>query len=350
MSDIVNMMGDTVTGREKSFPFMTLPYELRKKIYRFAAIKPDGYIGQANTDGVECAIGAQAPELMTAYSLAGLDNDLHFPSNCRHPSHEKEQLFQDFRLYRCVNLALTCREFYAETTAVFFKENGFELCDANDMMQFLFLIGSYRANLIRKLRLLYDINLNVDYFENILQKRRVSGKIFYQNLELQYLTDDVPNSTFVNVLKLIKTFQSLKGFELVYRLKVPGNIFDPIKDGNVGYISNYNRLWFGESFQVDVHTENVLEKLRQDNGKLTHNVVDVLLASVTANDLAEHVNTIVAGKNFLRFLSGILVGACVAHAESCIEYAGVDTYIDYVGGEQKRIMGCPSQESWFGQL
>ena len=57
MSDDIAKISDQI------FPFMKLPYELRHQIYRFAAIKPDGYIGEVDDCGMERAVGAQQAQI-----------------------------------------------------------------------------------------------------------------------------------------------------------------------------------------------------------------------------------------------------------------------------------------------
>lgn len=303
------------------FRFMSLPCELRTKIQRFATIKPDGYIGQADDDGVNCALGAKL-SLNKAFISADPFDHFHFPAGCRHPLHEKKQIFRDFREYRCVNLLLTCRQMYEEVTCLFFKENGFELRDAYDMIQFFLLIGPYRVNLIQKLRLYYNINLTVEDFQALFEHRHIS-KTFYQKLELEYLDNDEPSSDIVRVLNHLKSCKNVKDFDLVYRLQVPGHYFSFAKAAYLGYDLGFAGQWSGQSMQWNVHTEYVLEKLRQDNGEHTSNIIDVGQAVFTANDLAYDVAVFLGREEDFKICASILGLACIAHAENCIENTAV---------------------------
>jgi hypothetical protein len=324
--------------------FMRLPRELRDKIYGFAAIKPDGHIGQIDEDGVACGLGA----VHLHKDLPSDPSDhFHFPSGCRHPIHEKKQIFQDFCDYRCVNFALTCRVVYTELSTVFFKGNGFELRDAYDLKQFLLLVGPFRSSLIQRIRLFHHIKLKVEDFQDVFDPAWVDSLTFYHMLEQEYLDDDEPGSDLVRVLKYIKTCDNIKNFELVYRFEVPGEYFSVAKEGTTGYILNYAHCWFGESMKWEVHTENVLKKLRQDKGddkgddkeadKNADEEIYVELADFKANNLTKELATVQFDEGELDQYSFALMSACIAHAENCIEWAG---------DVENRVMDffCPREE------
>lgn len=329
MSDFIKMSNTVIKIPDNIFPFMNLPCELRQKIYRLIALKSDGYIGQADRGGVKCAMGTAQANFRAAIS-ANFSDDLHAPFGCLHPIHEKQQILKDFRDYRCINVALACRQMYNEITEVFFEGNGFELRDAYDLMQFVLLIGTPCMSLIRKLRLYHYIDLQTEDLQAIFEDPGVGDRTFCDLLATNYLDDDQPGSAIVQVLKYLKSCNNLKDFELAYRLEVPGDYFSIIRatsdyynaaEGtNANYLPNYKHNWLGETMQWSFHTKNVLEKLRQDNGERTNEIFNVEATCFSTNELAEEIATALGRrKMFFGYYAQAMSAACLNHAETCIE-------------------------------
>ena len=295
---------------------MDLPRELRKRICWFAAVKPNGYIGQADDNGVNCALGAQATGI-PAVLAAERPDGFHFPSGCRHPSHEKSQMSQDFRDYRCLNIALTCRKMSEDVDEAFFMGNGFELRDAQHMLQFLRLIGDERASLIRKFSVFYNINLMAQEVQDMFDFSDYKG--FYYLLEQDYLDDDGPTSDIVRVMQYVKTKNNIQKFDLVYRLEIPIDYFMVSKEPNFAEILSSFGFWKGESKQWQLYTKNILEKLRQDNGVGTNRIINVEEGSFWSSDIAEKIAVILGVPGILQPYYRTMALACFNHAETCIE-------------------------------
>lgn len=308
-------------------PLMSLPRELLKKICEFLTAKPNGYIGRADDCGVECALGAEAVERALeaqangAWALLanGGPDGFHFPSDCRHPSHEKNQMAQDFRDYRNLNLARTCRQMSEDVEEAFFQENGFELGDAQHMLQFLRLIGDKHASLIRKFTVFYNINLKVEDVQNMFTFRH--ARVFYYLLEQDYLDDDGPTSDIVHVMKYIKTMNNIQNFNLVYRLEIPQDYFMVSKAPNFANILHSFGFWQGESKQWESCMKNVLEKLRQDSGVGINGTIDIQESSFWSSDVAEKMAVILGVPGVLQPFYRAMALACINHAETCIEWS-----------------------------
>lgn len=299
------------------FPFPSLPFELRDKIYRYAAIKCDGYIGEADPNGVECGLDNEANSTTWDCPLASkLDFavSFHFPSGCRHPIHEKEQLGKDFRDYRCANLALTCSWIYEEVTNIFFKENGFELRDVHSMFMFFATIGMHRVQQIPRLRLYRNIELDIDLYETMFERNGVDTRALYQTLEQEHLNDDEPGSLLVRMMAFLKACFNFQKFDLVYRFEVPGGCFDVVRAGLVS--------WSGETFKWDMQIDNFFEKLRQDVGEGTDQIFHID-SDIKTDSFAKAVAQATDLRDLHGLIAHIVRRACVAHAENCIENSSV---------------------------
>jgi hypothetical protein len=333
MSDIIQMSNALARIPDQVFPFMSLPFELRQNVYRHAAVKRNSYIGQADKHGVRCAIGrAQSSYFHSAHadfqtSIANnLSEEIHEPVGCLHPIHEIKQIHQDFLDYRCVNLALSCSQVHKELTEVFFKDNGFELRNGRDLMEFFLLIGNPCMNLISTLRLYHNINLSNDDFQATFGQL-IDRKTLKSILEIDYLVDDTPASPIVQVLKFLQSCKTIKNFDLTYRLEVPGEFFNDVEAAGTSEVLDYALAfahdWLGKSMQWDIHTKSVLEKLRQDNGVRSTELIKVEKSAFTPNLLACEIAVVLDEKElFLEEYAGAMAKACLNHAETCVESAG----------------------------
>ncbi len=314
-------MSDTpVTTHGQIFPFMRLPYELRHKIYRFAAVRPDGYIGQADKRGRECIIGKLQATFQALIPHTVFDK-IHAPTNCIHPDHEKKQLAKDFRIYGCLNLAGVCRQMHEELTTVFFESNGFELRDASAFIAFVVEIQPVRTNLIRDIRIYHTITLNMEDIEAIFgQFGGVSWETFYCLLEDNYLDQETSCSALLHVLKALRSFNNLQHFDLAYRLEVPAKYFHIWNPMNANYIIKHADSWRGQPMQWDLHTKNVLQKLRQDRKARQEQPIAVEVEQLETNDLTNEVATASGCEQlFFDVYADAMVDACLSHAEECIE-------------------------------
>jgi hypothetical protein len=334
MSDIVTMLGninlsdDIAQIPDKGSPLMNLPYELRRKIWGFAAIKPDGYIGQADDNGVTCGVGV---EVARSGEISLNDEYHHFPHGCRHPAHEWTTILQDYRDYRCSNLALICRQTNVEVSEVFFRKNGFEFRDAHNLICFFSMIGLHNNQLVQKVRLHHNITINKDNFPTIFGATGIGCKTLYLIFEQEYLGQDESTSALVSVLKSLKSWDKIKDFQLVYRLNIPGSCFNVARSADTGILLDIEHYWRGENMQWEIRTKNVLEKLRQGKNGSTTSPIAVELDFFTANALADAVATTFGRRHrYFVLYADVLIDACLAHAEDCIEEtaAGQDRIMD----------------------
>ncbi|ERF75544.1 hypothetical protein EPUS_08449 [Endocarpon pusillum Z07020] len=325
MSDSITIPGGLTapiaTLPEKFFPFLSLPYELRNRIYHFVAVRPDGYIGQADNQGGECTIGRIQARLQAHLPKTVFDK-IHVPINCLHPDHEKMQLAKDFRNYGCLNITHVCRQMHKEFTPVFFERNGFELRDASAFIAFVVKMQAVHTSLIRKLRIYHTITLNTDDIQAIFgQLGGISGDTFYCLLEDNYLNDATSCSALLHVLRaLIESCNSLQQFDLVYRLEVPAEHFHVLNALNTPYITQHAQSWRGEPMRWDLHTKNVLQKLRQDEKMRQDDPIAVEVEEFKTNDFTNQVAT-ASGRRQLFFdvYADAMTEACLSHAEELIE-------------------------------
>lgn len=304
MSDIVKMASEMFQIPVKTSAASRLPEEMLWSIVCAAAIKPDGYIGQAREGGVECTLAAGTTNYDTfqlPYTAA--HNHSHFPKGCRHPDHEKTQLLHDFRQYRSINLALTCKKIYGYVALVFFGENGFELRDASDVLPFFDMVGRH-SELVEKIRFYHELQFHEHHFHQLFGPDGIHQKRVYRIFEEYYLDDNEPVTNFVNALTYLKTCNNIKDFELVYRLDFPAQYFHVDRIDHVGFAPD-GSYWFGEDMHWVVHVKGVLEKLRQDNGEYTNQVLAVR-ASSSMNGLAQAVGEAWGLENDFGFCVGLM--------------------------------------------
>ena len=313
--------GAAVAGQ--FFPFMSLPKELRRKILGFVAVKQDGYIGEPSEGGVDCALSFQRSGINMPASAAQ-PVTFHFPTGCLSPVHMKQQISQDFRKHRCLNIASTCQQMFAEVTEAFYKDNGFEFRDPVTMFQFLCSLGPDRTGLIKKFRLGYDIDLTLDDLGYLFQRFGVDYKGFYQLLEEDYL-DDAPGSNLVRAFNYVKACKNIRKFELVYRLNMPGDFFRVAGAPDARcLLLAYAGYRLGECQLMELRTGDVLEKLRQDDGERTNQIFNVSVGKFSTTGMMEDIARMMGrrAEDFSVYLDRV-VTACLAHSENCIENTAV---------------------------
>ncbi|KAF7503695.1 hypothetical protein GJ744_003373 [Endocarpon pusillum] len=320
MSGNNGLTAPIATLPEKIFPFLLLPYELRNKIYHFVAVRPDGYIGQADNRDRECNIGENQARFQAHVPKTVFDK-IHVPTNCLHPDHEKKQLAKDFRNYGCLNITRVCSQMHEEFTPIFFERNGFELRNASAFIEFVVQMQAARTNLIRKLRICHTITLNKDDIQEIFgQLAGVSGDTFYCLLEDNYLEDETSCSALLHVLRGLKSFNSLQEFDLVYRLEVPAEHFHISNAINAGYITQHAQNWRGEPMQWDLHTKNILQKLRQDDEKMRQDdPIAVEVEEFKTNDFTNQAATASGRRQLFDDYADAMTEACLSHAEELID-------------------------------